>query len=176
MSILARIGECLRQAPDPICAHALAREDGPALSLLADLGLVKPIATRVPKCSAHPCAYRGECEHEEVFETGGPGRAGVKARLLPTALSVAANPEALRARVLAMPLCADVLERVRQGPCSIFALNTWRLERCLEEIEQSGQVKERAFDRVALGRAVALLEELGLLRRSADGADLTLGE
>ncbi|MBI3945648.1 MAG: hypothetical protein HY321_07005 [Armatimonadetes bacterium] len=168
MSILesirrAMVGEC-----DPLCAHALAREGGAPLSLLANLGLVKLIRQGIPACSEHGCRYRGDCEHEALFKARGEGRSGRKARVTKEGRAAAADPERLRACVRALPLCEFVLRAVAEGPQSVFALNTALVDRCLAEISEKGQVKATAFARAELGRAIALLGEMGLVRASGD--------
>ncbi|NLC56601.1 MAG: hypothetical protein GX774_07185 [Armatimonadetes bacterium] len=170
--MIEEIRRAIKDAEEVICGHALAREGGPALSLLVELGLVKPIRTGVPACAEHGCPYQGDCEHEETFATGAPGRAGRKARLSAEARAIVADRDRLLARVRALPLCQFVLEALAAGPCSLFALNTRLLTASLEEIDATGQVKATAFDRASLGRAIALLEELGEIHRLPDGATL----
>lgn len=168
------IRRVIEEADEVVCAHALARGGAPSLTLLAELKLVKPIRTGVPRCSEHGCRYRGDCRHEATFETGASGRAGMKARLSDDARGIVADPAQLRSRVLGLPLCRFVVAALAEGPCTLFALNTRLLDRCLEEIDREGQVKATAFTRASLGEAIALLDVLGEIRRLPDGATVEL--
>ena len=169
---LGRIVAHLAELPGDVGCRHLAREQyDVAASLLVDLGLVRPIATKVPTCRAHACPRCGGCPWEADFLPEASGnKANVKYRQTADGEAVAAGAlAALEERLAALPLANDVLAAVAEGPRSLFALQGRFVEQARAEVKAGKNTERVAPHRPALLSVVRLLTELGVVRLADDG-------
>jgi hypothetical protein len=178
MSLLAssptvvRIVAHLADLPGDVGCRHLAREQFQLeASLLVDLGLVKPIVTRVPACSAHECPRCGACRWEADFLPEASGnKANVKYRRTAEGDVVDAGAlAAIEERLAALPLANAVLAEVAAGPRSLFAIQGRFVELARTEVKAGKNTERVAPHRPALMNVVRLLADLGVVRLSEDG-------
>ncbi len=144
------------------CEHWTLPDHGLSVALLRDLGLARPITTRIPRCAEHGCRYVGACPQEIVFVEGREGRAGRKFRLTPEGQAAATYPAALAAALAALPLAADVLAALARGEQTIFALN-WTLVEPRVAALAAGEEPPPMPSRAYLRAVLALLRDQGAI-------------
>jgi hypothetical protein len=146
-AVLAAVGDGVG------CEHWTLPDHGLPVPLLRDLGLARPITTRIPRCAEHGCRYLGACPQEVVFAEGRDGRGGRKFRLTPEGQAAARDPTRLAAALAALPLAADVLAALAAGEQTIFALNWTLVEPRVAAVgagEEPPPMPSRAYLRAAL--------------------------
>ena len=160
------------------CEHWTLPDHGLPVLLLKDLGLARPITTRIPRCTEHVCRYLGACPQEIVFAEGREGRSGRKFRLTPEAQAAASDGAALSAAVAALPLAADVLAALAGGERTIFELNWTLVEPRVAALgtgEEPPPMPSRAYLRAVLlllvdQGAIEWDEQAGVVRLPGSGA------
>jgi hypothetical protein len=166
------------------CEHWTLPDHGLPVLLLKDLGLARPITTRIPRCAEHACRYLGACWQEIVFAEGREGRSGRKFRLTPEGQATASDATALGAAVAALPLTADVLAALADGERTIFELN-WALVEprvaALGAGEELPPMPSRAYLRAVLlllvdQGAVEWDEATGVVRLAGSRAGASAGQ
>ncbi len=166
--LLSEIGEGIA------CRHYHEPRTGIHFGLLAGLGLLTPIDTRIPPCDAHGCPLLGQCEHEADFAPGSSPRqpkGNRKFRRAPEGAAVAADAALLERLVSAHRLARLVASALRDGKASIFTLAEALLEHDLAQVE-SGAASVPPIRRRELGAYLRLLEALGWVRFEDDGLTL----
>jgi hypothetical protein len=169
---VGRIVVHLAERPGDVGCRHLAREDFRVeASLLVDLGLVKPIMSRVPACSVHGCPRRGACRWEADFLPEASGnKANVKYRRTADGDVVAAGSLAtIEERLATLPLANAVLAEVADGPRSLFAIQGRLVEEARAEVKAGKNTERVAPNRPVLLSVVRLLAELGVVGLSEDG-------
>ena len=93
------------------CRHLARDRDGVEASLLADLGLVKPIMSRVPQCRDHSCPRSGARPWESGFLPEASGaKAGVKyRRTVDGDILASGRVTPIEERLTSLPLVTAVL-------------------------------------------------------------------
>lgn len=153
------------------CRHYYEPRVGIDFSLLAGLGLLTPINTRIPPCEAHGCPLLGRCEHEADFVPEANPRmpkGNRKFRRAPEGAAVAVDAGLLARLASEHRLAGLVASALRDGKASIFTLAEALLEFDLAQLEAEG-ASEPAVRRRELGAYLRLLEALGWLRFEDDG-------
>lgn len=166
--VLAEIGEGIA------CRHYYEPRTGVHFDLLAKLGLVIPIKTRVPACDAHGCPLLGQCEHELDFAPGATSRqpkGNRKFRRAPQGAAVADDVALLEQLLAAHPLAELVADALQEGRVSVFSLAQLLLERELAALD-IGNAGEEVFRRREVGAYLRLLESLGWVRFEDEGLTL----
>lgn len=153
------------------CRHYHEPRTGIDFDLLAGLGLLTPINTRIPPCEAHGCPLLGQCEHEADFAPDSNTRTpkgNRKFRRAPEGVAVAVDAGLLARLASEHRLAGLVASALRDGKASSFALAEALLELDLAQLEAEG-ASEPAVRRRELGAYLRLLEALGWLRFDDDG-------
>ena len=160
------------------CEHWTVPDHGLPVALLAAMGLVRPIATRVPRCSEHGCRYLGVCAQQVVFEEGRQGRANRKFRLTAEGRAAAADSSLLVGAAASLPLAETILAALADGERSVFELVWSLVERQLAAVstgadDAASAVPTRAYLHAALtllaeGGYLELDEASGIVRRPRD--------
>ncbi|MDP8908218.1 MAG: hypothetical protein M3N47_03690 [Chloroflexota bacterium] len=153
------------------CRHLARDRDELDASLLVDLGLVKPIMSRVPQCRDHGCPRSGACPWEsDFFPEASGAKAGVKyRRTVDGDVLVSGSVTPLEERLASLPLATAVLAQLADGPRSLFAIQ-WRLIEGARADVRDGKNTERvAPHRPALLGVIRLLTDLGIVHLSDDG-------
>ncbi len=156
------------------CRHYHEPRAGIDFTLLAGLGLLTPINTRIPPCEAHGCPLLGQCEHEADFVPDSNPRTpkgNRKFRRAPEGAAVAADAALLDRLALEHRLARLVASALRDGKASIFTLAEALLELDLAQVEREGAT-DPVVRRRELGAYLRLLEALGWLRFEDDGLTL----
>jgi hypothetical protein len=151
-------------ADGPVCDYWTTSQHSLSVAFLAEVSLVKPIKTKVPPCSDHWCPVAEECLHRERFETGGPGRSGVKATLTGSGRTAFESSHALAEALGSHRMIHRIRMGLSDGPRSLFELNTSMLRDCWDELDHSGMLERSAFRRSDLRGCLELLEALGEVR------------
>lgn len=170
--IVGRIAGHLAELPSGIGCRHLAREQYDVeASLLVDLGLVKPIVTKVPTCSSHGCPRCGACAWESDFLPEASGsKANVKYRRTVEGDAVAAGAlAAIEERLESLPLANAVMAAVAEGPRTLFAIQGQLVEQARKAVRAGKNTEWVAPHRPELLSVVRLLAELGLVRLTGDG-------
>ncbi|MCM8749223.1 hypothetical protein NET02_08705 [Thermomicrobiaceae bacterium CFH 74404] len=166
--LLIEIGE------DVACRHYHEPRAGVDFNLLAGLGLLTPINTRIPPCEAHGCPLLGQCEHEADFapdsNTRTP-RSNRKFRRAPKGADVAADAALLDRLASEHRLAALVAGALRGGKASVFTLAQALLEADLAQVEAGGETAP-AVRRRELGAFLRLVEALGWVQFEDGGLTL----
>jgi hypothetical protein len=144
------------------CEHWTLPEHGLPVVLLKDLGLARPITTRIPKCADHGCRYLGACPQESVFAEGRDGRSGRKFRLTPEGLVAASDAAVLATALDSLPLAADILAALASGEQTIFALH-WALVEPRVAALGAGEEPPPMPSRAYLRAVLTLLAEHGAI-------------
>ncbi len=170
--MVGRIVAHLVDLPGDVGCRHLARErDELEASLLVDLGLVKPIMSRVPQCRDHGCPRSGACPWESDFLPEASGaKAGVKyRRTVDGDVLASGSVTPLEERLASLPLTTAVLAELADGPRSLFAIQ-WRLIEIARADVRAGKNTERvAPHRPALLSLIHLLADLGVVQLSDAG-------
>ena len=167
-----RLRDHLATLPGDFGCRYLARErDGVEASLLIDLDLVRPIATRVPTCAFHKCPRCGTCPWEELFHSEATGgKAGVKYRRTADGDAVAGGSlSVIGDRIADLPLATAVIAALDNGPRSLFAVQWGLVESAREAIRAGVNTERVAPDRPALLSVLRLLADLGVVALREDG-------
>ncbi len=170
--MMERIVAHLAALPGDVGCRHLARErDGVESSLLVDLGLVKPIVSRVPQCSDHGCPRSGACPWESDFLHEASGaKAGVKYRRTVDGDALASGiVTPLEERLASLPLAAAVLAQLADGPRSLFAIQWHLVEAARAEVRAGKNTERVAPHRPALLGVICILSDLGIVQLSDDG-------
>jgi hypothetical protein len=144
------------------CEHWTLPDHGLPVLLLKDLGLARPITTRIPRCADHGCRYLGACAQEVVFAEGRDGRSGRKFRLTPEGQVAASAAGALGLALAALPLAADVRAALAGGERSIFELN-WALVEPRVAALGAGEEPPAMPSRAYLRAVLTLLADQGTI-------------
>lgn len=156
------------------CRHYHEPRAGIDFSLLAGLGLLAPINTRIPPCEAHGCPLLGQCELEADFAPGANPRmpkGNRKFRRAPEGAAVAADAALLDRLASEHRLAGLVASALRDGKVSIFTLAEALLELDLAQVEREGAA-DPAVRRRELGAYLRLLEALGWVQFEDGGLTL----
>jgi hypothetical protein len=135
------------------CEHWTLPDHGLPVLLLKDLGLARPITTRIPRCADHGCSYLGVCAQEIVFAEGRDGRSGRKFRLPQEGQAAASDATGLAAALAALPLAREVLAALAAGARTVFALNWALVEPRVTSLgagEEPSPMPSRAYLRAVL--------------------------
>lgn len=147
------------------CHYWSLPEYGVPTEQVVELGLARPINTRIPTCEDHGCHLLATCRHRATFADAQPGRAGRKFRLAPEGVRAAESTAGLADRLCEAPLARRVLEAVSvAGALSPLALYWWLLEPELEELAETGERPAARLSRPALRLYLDLLIAAGWLR------------
>jgi hypothetical protein len=164
VSSLGELRAALAAVGDGVgCEHWTLPDHGLPVALLRDLGLARPLTTRIPACAEHGCRYLGACRQEAVFAEGREGRSGRKFRLTPEGQAAADAAARLDAALGALPLAADVLAALGAGERTIFELN-WALVEPRVAALGAGEEPPPMPTRAYLRAVLALLVDHGLIR------------
>jgi hypothetical protein len=132
-----------------------------SIRFLSEVGLAKPILTKIPACSEHGCRFLEECPKRRLFEERTGARGGLKARLTATGVAAFSSSETLAHALKAHPMVRALLAALAEKPQSLFDLHSRLLFACLAEIDEKGVASETAFQRNDLRGCLELLELLG---------------
>jgi hypothetical protein len=153
-AVLAAVGDGIG------CEHWTLPDHGLPVPLLKDLGLARPITTRIPRCAEHGCRYLGACPQEIVFAEGRAGRGGRKFRLTAEGQAAASDAGALGAALADLPLAVELLAALGAGERTIFELSWGLVEPRVAALgagEEPSPMPSRAYLRAVL----ALLADQG---------------
>ena len=156
-AVLAAVGDGVG------CEHWTLPDHGLPVLLLKDLGLVRPITTRIPRCAEHGCRYLGACPQEVVFAEGREERSGRKFRLTPEGQVAASDAARPPGAVAALPLAADVLAALATGERTIFELN-WALVEPRVAALGAGEEPPAMPSRAYLRAVLTLLADQGAIQ------------
>ena len=147
------------------CHYWSLPEYGVPTEQVVELGLARPINTRIPTCEDHGCHLLATCRHRATFADAQPGRAGRKFRLTPEGVRAAESTRELADRLCEVPLARRILEAVSvAGALSPFALYWRLLEPELDELAETSQRPAARLSRPALRLYLDLLIAAGSLR------------
>ena len=159
LELIADVTEA--DAAGPVCDHWLTPLHHHSVRLLADLGLVKPVATRIPACSEHWCPLAETCPHRSMFEEKTGTRGGIKAKLTPSGRAAFADPDSLSRALASHRLAGTLRAAIAEGPRTLFDLHTLLLQACFDEVDAIGRLDATVFHRSDLRGCLHLLESLG---------------
>lgn len=167
----ARLAAHLADLPGGVgCRHLARQRDDVDTGLLVDLGLVRPIISRVPRCRDHGCPLLHDCPHAADFEPDASGnKAGVKYKATAEGLAAATDPDIIGGAVVSLPAAAEVLVGLTSGPATAFALHARFVERARDAAARGERMDVPGASRVTFGATLVLLTEVGLVRLMADG-------
>lgn len=158
------------------CQYWSRPEYGVPLEQLKELGLARPINSKVPACEDHGCHLLDTCRHRVVFAEKRPGIANRKFRLTAEGTAAAESTAGLAARIGDLPLSRRILDALAEGPSPSGPFDLyWRLlDPELAELAETGQPPAARVSRPAVRFYLDLLIAAGRLREDPDDGTVRL--
>jgi hypothetical protein len=145
-----------------------------SVRFLTELGLVKPINTRIPACSDHWCKLAGECPRRKIFDRRIGIRSSLKSKLTPEGKAAFSNPQAFARALTRHKIVRSIRAALTERPQSVFELHARILQERREDGDLGNSEEESAYRRTDLRGSLELMESLGEVVWDRDSGIVTV--